>query len=265
MSQEIIEIDNRDTSPALPRAHNPKELAEFHASMVDIVKTNFVINQDYGPIPGTKGNTLLKPGAEKICVAFDCHPEYELIESEREHNFENIHYGKTVLGMYRFVYKCKIVRNKTGAVIGEGHGSCSTLESKYASRPRDVENTVCKMAQKRAFVAATLHSFGLSNRFTQDVEDNRDDKRIAEMESRLSLQASTIEAQTASLNEQERRFASAMTIFNKSDAVHAAWLQDICIKKKIADETYLKIEAELHGLPKCAVIAILERNANVSR
>src|SRR5690606_11474960 len=76
----------------------------------------------------------------------------------------------TSLGLYRYVYKCRIVRN--GQTIAEGVGTCSTLESKYIDRPRDCENTVCKMAQKRAFVAATLHAFGLSDRFTQDIEDN---------------------------------------------------------------------------------------------
>src|SRR5690606_23849470 len=60
---------------------------------------------------------------------------------------------------------------ESGLVIGSGMGSCSSLESKYISRPRDLENTILKMAKKRAYVDATLSTFGLSDQFTQDVED----------------------------------------------------------------------------------------------
>ena len=45
------------------------------------------------------------------------------------------------------------------------------MENKYVEDPRDRENTVLKMAQKRAFVGVTLNVFGLSDRFTADLED----------------------------------------------------------------------------------------------
>lgn len=41
----------------------------------------------------------------------------------------------------------------------------------------DAINTVYKMAQKRAYVAATLSATGLSSRFTQDLEDMSDEQR----------------------------------------------------------------------------------------
>jgi hypothetical protein len=61
-----------------------------------------------------------------------------------------------------------------GQVVGDCIGVCSTMESKYVDRPRDCENTALKIAQKRAHVGATLNAFGLSEQFTQDVEDNPD-------------------------------------------------------------------------------------------
>lgn len=73
-------------------------------------------------------------------------------------------------GLYRFVIRCRIVR-QDGLVLAESLGSCSTLEGKYIDRPRDCENTVLKMGQKRAFVGAALNAFGLSDRFTADVDD----------------------------------------------------------------------------------------------
>jgi hypothetical protein len=74
------------------------------------------------------------------------------------------------VGLYRYVVRCRIVR-QDGLVLGESFGSCSTLEGKYIDRPRDCENTALKMAQKRAFVGAALNAFGLSDRFTADVDD----------------------------------------------------------------------------------------------
>jgi len=75
------------------------------------------------------------------------------------------------IGLYRFVVKCNIVLRQTGTVIASGVGACSSLESKYIRSPRDYENTVLKMAKKRAMVDAVLNAFGLSDRFTQDIED----------------------------------------------------------------------------------------------
>lgn len=155
---------------------SPKELIIYHDEMAKIIKDALKEGVDYGTIPGTKKPTLYKAGAERINIAFGTHPEYYLIEKEADHDRENKYkdrYNKECLsyGLYRYIYKCKIIRNTDGATIGEGEGVCSTLEAKYIQRPRDSENTALKMAQKRAFLAATLHTFGLSDRFTQDMED----------------------------------------------------------------------------------------------
>jgi hypothetical protein len=74
------------------------------------------------------------------------------------------------LGLYRYVVQVDIV-DEHGQVRGSGIGSCSSMESKYVDRPRDSENTILKMAMKRAHVAGVLSTFGLSEQFTQDVEE----------------------------------------------------------------------------------------------
>lgn len=154
----------------------PHDLIELHKDVARLIKESLEEGVDYGTIPGA-GNkaTLLKPGAERLALAFGARPEYKLVESEVDHD-RVVHYtdryrkeGQSV-GLYRYVYDCTLVR-EDGRVLGSGHGVCSTMESKYVSRPRDCENTALKMAQKRAFVAAVLNAFGLSSRFTQDVED----------------------------------------------------------------------------------------------
>lgn len=77
----------------------------------------------------------------------------------------------TATGVYRYVVSCELVHRATGEVIGQAVASCSSLESKYCDRPRESENTVLQMAEKRAYVRVTRNTYGLSDRFTQDVED----------------------------------------------------------------------------------------------
>jgi hypothetical protein len=105
--------------------------------------------------------------------------EFEIVEKEIDHDREvqwakgskRNTYSGVSRGLYRYVLKCYLIHRESGAIIGTGVGSCSTLESKYIDRPRDLENTVFKMAKKRAYVDATLTAYGLSDEFTQDVED----------------------------------------------------------------------------------------------
>lgn len=130
---------------------------------------------DYGRIPGTtEKQVLLKPGAESLTIAFGCRADLEVVERIVDHSFTNTwsKYGKTetATGLYRTTVRCTLSR-PDGLVVGTGLGSCSSLESKYRSRPHDCENTILKMANKRAHVDAVLRAFGLSDMFTQDVED----------------------------------------------------------------------------------------------
>jgi hypothetical protein len=173
------------------------------------------IDGHYGKIPGTQKKTLLKAGAEMLCMVFRLAPDFEAVETwDGEH--------LTVRS------RCVLVHIPTGQSWGTGLGSCSTKESKYAWRkaerkcPRcgvsaiikgqqkygggwvcwkkkdgcdakfkdgdaaiesqeagrvpnpdiaDQYNTVLKMANKRAHVAATLVVTAASDMFTQDIED----------------------------------------------------------------------------------------------
>ncbi len=203
MSELVVQQTAR---PSLTRAvAQPGELISYHQEMVSIIQNTLTFGTDYGIIPGTGTKpSLWKPGAERLAIAFGCHPEYELVEKEIDHDRVNTYSTKykgeqTSYGLYRFVYKAKIVRNSDGQVLGECHGVCSTLEAKYIARPRDSENTACKMAQKRAFVGAILHAFGLSDRFTQDVEDlpSEDDTNSYQRRQQAPLQSKPVAPQQA--------------------------------------------------------------------
>lgn len=168
----------RPTGPLRPVV-SPAALIEAHKEAADVLRSALEDGRDYGAIPGAgPKKVLLKPGAERLCVAFGLQPVYSLLSSETDHDRE-VHYSDrkrgaaTSTGLYRFVVKCQLTRD--GIVVGEGIGSCSTMEQKYVSRPRDSENTVLKMAKKRALVDAVLGTLSLSDRFTQDVGDDEVD------------------------------------------------------------------------------------------
>ncbi len=189
----IIESPHSSLTLVRPIAQ-PTDLIAYHEEVTQLIQRALTKGVDYDAIPGTGDKpSLLKPGAERLNLAFGAAPEYEIVEKEIDHDREvrwtkrkkewnNRFKGdKTFswkmeegisIGLYRYVIRCRIKR--AGRLLAECIGTCSTLESKYIDRPRDCENTALKMAQKRAYVGATLHAYGLSNRFTQDVEDNPD-------------------------------------------------------------------------------------------
>jgi len=192
----------------------PEELVKRHKQMTELITVALQKDTDYGLIPGTHKPTLLKPGAERISVAFGAYPKYQIVEEEIDYDrittvtqtrWTNTNekpsketaaklkaagqgrWHKTngswawqvptgteevkIPGLYRYLIQCSLISRKTGTEIGYGLASCSSLEPKYSSRPHSSENTILKMAEKRAFVAAVLNTFGLSDRYTQDVED----------------------------------------------------------------------------------------------
>lgn len=179
MTDEKAVIVQERTGLLRPIA-SPAQLIERHKEVTALINEGLDKGVDYGIIPGTNGkNVLFKAGAERLCVAFGCHAEYRVVSSEADHDRENL-YGRgaskqTSIGFYRYIIACDIIRD--GTVKGSGIGGCSSMESKYITRPRDVENTILKMAQKRALVAAVLNTFALSDRFTQDIEEEIPEKK----------------------------------------------------------------------------------------
>ena len=73
---------------------------------------------------------------------------------------------------------CFAKRNGCGEKFKDGDHSIEGQDTGKIENPdiADVENTVLKMAEKRAHVAATLNALGISSLFTQDiVQDNSDE------------------------------------------------------------------------------------------
>lgn len=142
---------------------NINKLSSMMRTIVEfqkLVQSQLKQNHDYGVIPGTSKPTLLKPGAEKINMMLGLTSEFEIIDSTRD--WDN--------GFFQYQVKCKLIRNNV--VVTEGLGSCNSRERKYARQdPYTLDNTILKMAKKRALIDATLHVASLSDIFTQDLED----------------------------------------------------------------------------------------------
>jgi len=142
------------------------EISQVHHTMQKISRFQAVIQKtlkqghDYGIVPGTDKPTLLKPGAEKILMMMGLRSEFDIIDSTRD--FEK--------GFFQYQVRCRLL--KGDMVITEGFGAANTREKKYLkSDPFTMDNTVLKMAKKRALVDATLLVASLSDIFTQDLED----------------------------------------------------------------------------------------------
>lgn len=207
------ELERRAEVGGLLRpVESPADVLAAQEAIRDLVETALVEGRDYMTIPGTNKPTLVKPGAERIQMAFGAFSDFEIVEKEIDHDRE-IHYSKekweeaekpddeviermkaagtgrfrksgnqwvwqvkhsepgVSYGLYRYVIRCRLISRASGVQIGSGIGVASTMESKYIDRPRDLENTIAKMAKKRAQIDAVLSTFGLSEMFTQDLDD----------------------------------------------------------------------------------------------
>jgi hypothetical protein len=187
----IVEDPRRHVRMLRPVAE-PASIIAVQEETRELIQKALKEGRDYGKIPGVDKPTLLKPGAERTILAFGCYARFTIVEHEVDHDrevrwvkrkkqwknrfhgdreFDWIDESGVSLGLYRYVVLCEIVERASGSVVGSFAGSCSSMESKYIDRPRDSENTILKMAEKRGLVGAALVTFALSDQFTQDVED----------------------------------------------------------------------------------------------
>lgn len=123
---------NETTPVVYTAAPPPMQLDEIrrHVGLVQQVQREVMKEgEHYGVIPGTKGKpALLKPGAEILVLTFRLVPEtvVTIIELEGDHR------------EYRAITRLSSIN---GLFLGNGAGSCSTMETKYRYRGQQVELT----------------------------------------------------------------------------------------------------------------------------
>lgn len=250
----VVSTPRQALAPIMP----PEQFIESHKILTDMIGKILVENEDYGVIPGTRGNpVLLKPGAERLCKAYGLTSQYEVVSTEIDHERVNsytkeyrdrgrlIREDQTSIGLYRYVVRCKL-SNGEGRVYGDALASCSSSESKYISRPRDSENTVLKMACKRSLVAAVLNAFGLSNRFTQDMEDHVVDAKVEQP-------ASGADERRAPPPAAEKRAVG----FDPQNPAHVEWLTRELARREMIVDDEVGLVDRLRGRPSSDLETVL--------
>ena len=128
------------------------ELLEKRSYFISRVLPKLQESQDYYVIKGKK--SLAKGGAEKLASI------YNLAAIFKRDN-ESLDMLGNVKGLIAYI--CTLTR--FGVVVGQGRGS-DTIQ-----RNQNDPNKAIKMTQKRAYVDAVIRATGLSDIFTQDIED----------------------------------------------------------------------------------------------
>lgn len=115
-----------------PMVLSSGQVSEQVQLVQQVMKAVMIDGEHYGTIPGCGAKkVLLKAGAEKLALTFKFSPTFK-VEIQ---NFDNGHRE------YRII--TTITHIITGHVLGEGVGSCSTLESKYRYRNGTYKCPIC--------------------------------------------------------------------------------------------------------------------------
>ena len=153
MTKEIAKQQTVDLTAMLKAENEKRDIINRY------IEENLKPGIDYGTIniKGVESKpSLFKPGGEKMCNLFHLTPRF----SRDDDTWEML--GKKE-GLV--CYKCDLA-SKEDSIVGEGRGTALT--------PMDNDfnvNKQVKLAEKRAQIDAVLRVFGLSERFTQDMED----------------------------------------------------------------------------------------------
>ena len=127
------QADNRTVSTVETGSPTPLTVQQVltHVALIQqIMSAAMKEGEHYGRIPGCGDKpTLLKPGAEKLCLLFRLAPAYDVEERQLERGHREYRVTTTLTSIM------------TQVRIGQGVGSDSTLENKYRFRAGPVETT----------------------------------------------------------------------------------------------------------------------------
>jgi len=159
---QIAIVPDRQAVMATPKQLRAQmtRAKEIREIIDEYIKNNMVVDKDYGSIVigGKKSKpSLFKPGAEKFCELFKLRPVFRK-------DTETLDMLGNTPGL--IAYLCELIDTQ-GRVVGEGRGTSSVDPN---GKDFDINKAV-KIAEKRAQIDAVLRTGGLSDFFTQDMED----------------------------------------------------------------------------------------------
>ena len=151
---------------------------ENRGALIEWVRAALVDGTDYGAIKRSNGSmtkpSLRKPGAEKICGMLGVIPTFPTLKDYEQLALQGIPIDQIIL-------RCHLL-SAAGDVLADGVGARSLKQDSG-----DL-NKALKMACKSAHIDATLRMAGLSEIFTQDLEDMPKEQFDGQQESRPAPQ-----------------------------------------------------------------------------
>lgn len=145
-----------------------KQAGKIQQLMTGLMKND----EHYGIIPGTKKPTLYKAGAEKLCFTFRLIPSYDIKQIDMPN------------GHREYIITCTLTHQGSGAFMGQGVGSASTMESKYRYRgngfevtedpiPKDARDRKAEY-RKQGFGMKKIDNEWVWVQYTDDKQENPD-------------------------------------------------------------------------------------------
>lgn len=159
----------------------------------EFLKNDLKDGIDYGSIPKVDKPSLFKAGGEKIQMYLGLTPQYKLLHrefianqrkedkvwNERTNEYQTV---ETIRNYYAWEWSCELWYGNTK--VAEGVGSGNSEERKWVSQyqrgetPDSLANTIMKISKKRAFMDSIIAVSGVSDMFTQDLEDDETIKKL---------------------------------------------------------------------------------------
>lgn len=132
MKDTVEEVEVVEQLPAV-QASAPVNIEDFAMDVAALGKRSTIVHDamqsvfrkdhHYGVIPGTNGKpSLLKPGAEILAMTFRMATAFDIVMRELERGHRD------------YEVTCTLTHQPTEQYLGQGVGSCSTMENKYRFR-----------------------------------------------------------------------------------------------------------------------------------
>lgn len=100
-----------------------QDLVDRKRKILDVMNAVMIEGEHYGKIPGCGDKpALFKSGAEVLATTFGLAPRFKVTKTDLGNGHREIE------------VTCELVTIGNGTLVGEGLGSCSTMESKYRWR-----------------------------------------------------------------------------------------------------------------------------------
>ncbi|MGL6348445.1 MAG: hypothetical protein ACRC2U_01040 [Aeromonas sp.] len=186
---EAVTPEQFNSAAAAIRALDPLRYAAIQRSItLRFYQSQMIPKVDYGLVSGCGDKPILfKSGAEKLTTLFNLSTGVTLLKDHEDWD----------KGVFAYTYKA-VVRDRLNRVLSECVGACNSKERKYLKQDAfSIQNTLHKMAQKRALVGAVLLATNASALFANGETELRQNLSVDGDRPTWDLDAEVVEAPEA--------------------------------------------------------------------